>query len=84
MFVFLKEGVAGEGSNLVKEVEGLILPVGYGTVNRCMVHDCIHGLLARSCEKRNNRPGKWCQPALVWAQEAGAKTAGFYWIFLLY
>jgi len=96
---FLNEGVAGEGRNFAKEVVRLILPVGYGTVNRCivlclkktdefgfdgqikqgrilvllliggagaeegLVYDRTHGLLARSCGKRNNRPEKWCQPA---------------------
>ena len=62
----------------------VLLLLGVAGAEEGLVHDCIHGFLARSCGKRNNRPEKWCQPVLVRAQEADAKTAGFYRIFLLY
>jgi hypothetical protein len=68
----------------VKQGHPVLLLLGLAGAEESLVHDCIQGLLARSCEKRNNRPEKWWQPALVRAQAAVAKTAGFYRIFLLY
>jgi hypothetical protein len=52
----------------------VLLLLGVAGAEEGLVHDCIHDLLARSCGKRNNRPEKWYQPALVRAQEADAKN----------
>ena len=51
---FLNEGVAGEGRNLAKEVVRLILPLGYGTVNRCIVL-CLKKQMNSAFMSRLNR-----------------------------